>query len=60
MGLLWSTKAGRTKYYKLNLDNQVTQKIIELLRATNASRIMSNEFFHELVSELAKQKVWQA
>ncbi len=48
------SEAGRTKYYKLNLDNQITQKIVELLLATNARRLMSNEFFHELVSELAK------
>ncbi len=48
------SEAGRTKYYKLNLGNQVTQKIVELLLATNASRVMSKEFFHELVSELAK------
>jgi predicted nucleotidyltransferase len=48
------SKAGRTKYYRLNLDNQITQKIVELMLATNASSIVKNEFFYELVSELTK------
>lgn len=50
------SKAGRTKYYKLNLDNQITQKIVELILATNARSIVKNEFFYELVSELTKTR----
>ena len=50
------SKAGRTKFYRLNLDNQITQKIVELILAIAVRRIITNEFFYELVSELTQAR----
>lgn len=48
------SKAGKTKYYELNLDNQITQKIVELILAIAVHRITTNKFFYELISELTQ------
>ncbi len=50
------SKAGRTKFYKLNLDNQITQKIVELILAIAVRRITTKEFFYELVSEVTQAR----
>ena len=50
------SRAGRTKFYRLNLDNIVTQKIVELILAISVRKITTKEFFHELVSELTRAK----
>ncbi len=54
--VLEHSEAGRTRFYRLNLDNIITQKIVELILALGVHKITTKEFFHELVSDLTRGK----
>lgn len=49
-------KAGKTKYYRLNLDNTLTQKIVELVLAARSSRIQENDGFFAAIIQEIKEK----
>lgn len=50
------TKAGKTKYYRLNFDNALTQKIVELVLAARSERIQKmDDFFAAIVQEIKEK-----
>jgi predicted nucleotidyltransferase len=51
-------KAGRTKFYQLNLDNMLTQKIVELVLAAESEGMQkSDEFLAAVVQEIREKSV---
>lgn len=51
-------KAGRTKFYRLNFDNMLTQKIVELALAAESEGMQKNdEFFAAVVQEIREKSV---
>lgn len=51
-------KAGRTKFYRLNFDNMLTQKIVELVLAAESEGMQkSDEFFAAVVQEIREKSV---